>query len=280
MSLLRREQVDEFFERGYAVVRDVFQPAEIGEMCAAFRRLREEAGKLSETTMHRGSRFVIDRDGPAGLRIHRIVWCGGAEATLSDYGRDPRLVRMASVLLGSWEMQQLINQAHFKLPHDGVEFPWHQDSAHRRYGGSEWRDVNGRGSYVQTIVALDDVTEENGPLMVIPGSCKMGHVKLAQSGIFPPELIDEDAARPALMKAGSVLLLGPYTLHRSSPNQSAVPRRLFINGYAYPGANSRIYPGAGSGRLVHAGARSPRGRRRRVARGLPARRDRPAARAV
>ena len=55
----------------------------------------------------------------------------------------------------------------------------------------------------------------------------------------------------ATMRAGSVLLFGPYAVHGSLPNTSPRPRRTFINGYAYPGANARVYPGAGAGRLLH-----------------------------
>ena len=104
------------------------------------------------------------------MRIHRVVWCGAAEPILSRYGMDRRLLEMAGQLLGSSEMNQLINQAHFKLPGDGVEFPWHQDSTHRRFGGDGWQDLNGRGSYVQTVTAIDTVTHDNGPLEFIPGS--------------------------------------------------------------------------------------------------------------
>ena len=50
--------------------------------------------------------------------------------------------------------------------------------------------------------------------------------------------------------AGGVLLFGPYVFHRSRPNRSRRPRRVFINGFAYPGANARVYPGRGAGRLV------------------------------
>jgi hypothetical protein len=52
------------------------------------------------------------------------------------------------------------------------------------------------------------------------------------------------------MAAGGVLLFGPYTFHRSLPNRSSRPRRVFINGYAAPGANRRVYPGEGAGRLL------------------------------
>lgn len=256
--MLGQEQQEAFFETGWAVQENVFRPAELMVMRAAFERLRRVAARLRRTGTHRGALFVLDEApgdvGPAeDVRIHRVVWCGATERVLAKFGRDPRLLRPASQLLGSSEMNQLINQAHFKLPGDGVEFPWHQDSTHRRYGRGEWEDVNGRGSYVQMVLALDDITEENGPIELIPGSCRLGHVEPdpGLEGRLPRELA-ESSAVAATMRAGSVLMFGPYTFHRSRPNRSGRPRRVLINGFAYPGANSRIYPGEGAGRLLRA----------------------------
>jgi len=249
---LSHKQVEAFFELGFVVVPDVFRPAEVEDMRAAFVRLERVANTLWQTCMHEGSQFVVEREpDSAAVRIHRIVWCGAAEPILSRYSMDRRLLAMAAQLLGSSEMNQLINQAHFKLPGDGVEFPWHQDSTHRRFGGDGWQDVNGRGSYVQTVTAIDTVTQDNGPLRFIPGSCRLGHVALVQNGRLPSNL-DARAAVSATMEAGSVLVFGPYSFHCSAPNDSTRPRRMFINGFAYPGANTRIYPGDGAGRLVHA----------------------------
>ena len=245
-------QVSSFYDRGFVVVPDVFTPAEVATMRAAFDRLELAANELSEPAMVRGSQFVVERvrDGDGTrVRIDRIVWCGAAEPVLSAFGRDRRLLRLAGQLLGSAEMSQLINQAHFKLPGDGVAFPWHQDSTHRRYGRDEWKDVNGRGSYVQTIIALDEVTEDNGPIEFLPGSCLRGHLDLPPDGALPDDL-DASGAAAATMHAGSVLLFGPYTVHRSLPNRSSQPRRVFINGFAFPGANARVYPGDGAGRMV------------------------------
>jgi ectoine hydroxylase-related dioxygenase (phytanoyl-CoA dioxygenase family) len=254
---LTPEQITEFFEVGFLVQPDVFSPEEVERMRVAFERLRRTAYRLGHTCDHAGSRFVLQplHDAPAsspGVRIDRIVWCGAAEPVLSAFGCDQRLVAMAACLLGATEMNQLINQAHFKYPGDGVEFPWHQDSTHRRYGGDEWRDVNGRGSYVQTVTALDGIDEENGSLELIPGSCALGHVPppAGVEGWLPIPPLDPGAAVTVTMRPGSVLAFGPYVFHRSLPNRSERPRRVFINGFAYPGANTRVYPGRGAGRLV------------------------------
>ena len=250
MPLLDQNDVEAFFDVGFVVVPDSFSPAEVAEMRAAFERLERTARRLGSTRMHHGSRFVLEGAGGRQARIHRVVWCGAAEPVLSRFGRDRRLLEPAARLLGSATMNQLICQAHFKLPGDGVGFPWHQDSTHRRYGQeAAWRDANGRGSYVQTVIAIDDVNEDNGPLRFIPGSAKLGHLGLPDDGRLPEGLDPSRAVAPT-MKAGSMLLFGPYTLHASAPNQSSRPRRTFINGFAYPGANSRVYPGQGAGRLL------------------------------
>jgi ectoine hydroxylase-related dioxygenase (phytanoyl-CoA dioxygenase family) len=87
--------------------------------------------------------------------------------------------------------------------------------------------------------------------MVIPGSGRGGHQYLKQRA-SPVDAHFDGQAHPVLMEQGSVLLLGPYTVHGSKPNRSRHARRVFINGYAYPGANRRIYPGEGAGRRVAA----------------------------
>lgn len=249
--MLSPDQVRRFFEVGYTVVPSVFDADEIRRVRGAFDRLERLARRVRESGMYRGSQFVLSRRGDGDVRIHRVVWCGAAEPELARFGMDRRLLEMAAELLGSREMNQLINQAHFKSPGDGIGFPWHQDSTHRRHGGGEWRDVNGRGSYVQTVLAVDDVTADNGPLELIPGSCRLGHVGLPE-GELPAAGADPRQAEIATMAAGSVLLFGPYTFHRSLPNESERPRRVLINGFAYPGANTRVYPGRGAGRLVRA----------------------------
>jgi ectoine hydroxylase-related dioxygenase (phytanoyl-CoA dioxygenase family) len=246
-AFLETAQIEQFFSLGWLVLPRLFAPREIQRMSRAFERLRRHAEGLPEAGDYRGSRFVIDRKGAQrALRIHRVVWCGACEPVLGEYGADPRLLHPVAELLGSVTMNQLINQAHYKIPGDGVEFDWHQDSTHRRYGHPGWTDVNGRGSYVQTAIAIDAMNQDNGPLRFIPGSGRLGHV--ADPGFRVPE----ERAVALTMNPGDVVMFGPYIFHSSEPNRSDGPRRALINGYAAPGANRRVYPGQGSGRLLYA----------------------------
>lgn len=241
---LSEAEVAAFYEDGYLVREGVFTEAELEPLRAAFERLHQVAGTLGgETQVHREARFVFE-----GPHLHRVVWAGALEEELLAVARDPRLLAPAQQLLGSTQVVQLLNQCHFKLPGDEVAFAWHQDSQNRRYGTPDWTDVNGRGSFVQTILAVDPCPLESGPLEVFPGSCRLGHLGLNDPSV---ELPLDLASRVSLaVPAGALMLFGPYTVHGSGPNRSPRPRRVLINGYAAPGANRLVYPGSGTGRLL------------------------------
>lgn len=254
-QILTDRQVKEFYETGYVIIPALFTIDEIEELRQGFDRLVEAAQGLNGMVIHKGSQFVtatIEEDGQTRTQIKRVVWCGAAEPVFLKYGQDRRLTALAGQLMQCNEMNQLINQAHFKMPNDGVFFPFHQDSLHRGYGTDAWRDINGKGSYVQIVMGIDEVTMENGPMQFIPGSCRNGHLGLPYSEteqtVSP--LFSEADAIPVLMQPGDIAAFGPYTIHGSLPNISDSSRRVFINGFAYPGANSRTYPGEGSGCLI------------------------------
>ena len=116
--------------------------------------------------------------------------------------------------------------------------------------------MNGSGSYVQTLIVLDEMTPDSGPLMFVPGSSQWGRMKLGGGGYddsslavdSQPEWVADAvtiAARP-----GDTLFFGPYTVHGSFENNSTHYRRVLINGFAAPGANQRVYPGSGTGQRL------------------------------
>jgi len=195
---------------------------------------------------------------------------------LEEQGRNKKLLSVVSHLLGiksKWtleknlvaetkEMDHLINQLHYKHPGDEVYFDWHRDKQNREMFDPDWEDVNGNGSFVQTLTAVDEVTKENGPIYVFPGSHKWGsfnlekglteealYKKLAERKIFPKE-----RAIPLLMKKGTVVIMHPDLVHGSKPNHSNDRRCIFINGYSYPGANHKPYPGRGSAKRISSSA--------------------------
>lgn len=254
--MLTDEQIYDYFNTGWVHLPQLFNTDEIARMRTCFDRLEAIADGLAESGDAQGSRFVLGEKNGEKV-IKRVVWAGGSQAYLLDIGADARLTRRAAQLLGTQTMEQLLNQAHFKRPNDGVVFGWHQDIQHRDKGGGTWTDVNGKGSFVQTLIVLDEMTPDSGPLQFIPGSAKWGAVDFGHHDYDapdyllkrPPQFREEDAVT-ILARPGDTLFFGPYTAHASFENTSDSYRRVLINGYAYPGANKRIYPGRGAGRTL------------------------------
>lgn len=228
---------------GFAVVRGLLDPDEIAAMAAAFDRLLDMARALDGTGEVDGTRFVLARD---PFRLHRVVWVGGIAPELETYGADPRFVGIAAAVLGTPTPVQIIQQAHFKLPGDEVSFAWHQDASNRRYGTDLWRDVTGDGSFVQIALAVDGMSAANGGLRMIRGSHEEGFVAALGSGEIPAEHLAGEIVDLEL-EPGDAAVFGPFVIHGSGPNRGLTSRRLFLQGYAAPGANRREYPGCGLG---------------------------------
>ncbi|WP_214803170.1 phytanoyl-CoA dioxygenase family protein [Exiguobacterium sp. ERU656] len=103
--------------------------------------------------------------------------------------------------------------------------PWHQDWYY-------WK-----GSHkVSAWIALDDVTEDNGCLQVIPGSHKnrVEHNEISEDG-FSKEVSDNLISSKEIVNlpvsAGSIILLDDLILHSSLPNNSLEDRWAFIPTY-------------------------------------------------
>ena len=187
---------------------------------------------------------------PDLLATHLISQCGKQEPVLAELGRDPRLLTLAADVLdqhalavaGEHSLYQVINQAHFKAPRDGVDFPWHQDSINRGYHTGRFADVHGNRSYVNIAVAVDPETSENGPLSVYAGSHARGHLQTSSTAPRQGQF-DWDFPRNAglseltrvtpLLQPGDAIAFGMYVVHGSEANEHGTQwRRAFINGFA------------------------------------------------
>lgn len=239
-NAIRREWLTE----GYEILPQFLDPREVHRLARSFERLLSSArtGRLQPETAN--YRCVMERD---PFRLHRVVWCEGAEPSFHGWGDHPRFLEVAARQLRSPSMVQLLQQAHFKLPGDGVAFGWHQDASNRRYGSELWTGGGLQGGFVQIAVAVDEMGPHNGGLWVIPGSHRLGFVADPVTGRVPQALIDEGKATALSLQPGDAVAFGPFLIHGSPPNQSEGSRRLFLQGYALPEVNRRVYPGSGLG---------------------------------
>lgn len=113
-----------------------------------------------------------------------------------------------------------------KPPFDGSPVEWHQDWASYPHTNDDVLAVG---------IAINDQTEENGCLMVVPGSHKGPVLDHHQDGIYVgaanPVGLGDRAVSIAL-PAGGVSVHHVRTLHGSAPNRSDNPRLLLLFTYA------------------------------------------------
>jgi ectoine hydroxylase-related dioxygenase (phytanoyl-CoA dioxygenase family) len=109
----------------------------------------------------------------------------------------------------------------------GASFAWHQDSA---YVGFDHKP------YLTVWIALDDTTEENGCVYLLPRNLE------TDPGIDEHEwqedskelngYFGDEPGRPMVCPAGTVVAFSSRTLHRSGPNGTDRPRRAYIAQYS------------------------------------------------
>ena len=151
---LTAEQLQQFDELGYVMLQDVFDPAEVGV-------LREELPRIyamDRPEVWRESTGVV-RTAFAAHRYSEPFNCIGSH---------PRLIGPVQQLLDGdvYIHQYKINA---KAAFDGDVWQWHQD-----YGTWARDDQMPEPRAMNIALFIDDVTEFNGPLWVIPGSHKQG----------------------------------------------------------------------------------------------------------
>jgi ectoine hydroxylase-related dioxygenase (phytanoyl-CoA dioxygenase family) len=254
---LSHKQIAYYFEHGFLIIPHFFTKHEVQEVAiCADRLINDDVVKLlhehkTGKVMYKGTQFVIDELN-GKMQVHRIVWAGAAEPKLLTLARQSKLLIPVGQLLDSKTGDHLIDQLHYKLPHDEVKFDWHQDVKNRRTFDSNWRDLNHKGSFVQTIIAIDPMTVENGTILYIPDSHKRGDLFLDKitDPVELKKVAHLDKAVPFILNPGDIIFMHPYLIHGSYPNKSNVSRRIFINGFAYPGANTQPYPGEGSSKTI------------------------------
>ena len=247
---LSEVQTRRYWSEGYLVVPGFFSTTYIQRVAQLIDDLVDIAATLDASQVISGTQFVIGKKAGGGHKIERIVGVGGCSPLLGRAGQAPTLVDACRQLLRQNKLVQLINQVHLKLPGDEVQFGWHQDSIHRRHGTPDWSTNHPEGGFVETITAIDPMTDTNGPVMVVPRSHLRGHLEHDEQRVLSMDQFCSEQGRPIMMSPGDVLFLSPFTIHSSGPNQSAQSRRTFLNGFAIEGINRRMYPHLGTGLAV------------------------------
>jgi len=229
---LEQSQIDFFNENGYLVVENAVDPETLSKLTEDFAQWVDESRQQAEAygeALDGRPRFDVETGHTAGNPALRRV---NAPVEISDaYYKAMTESHMADCvadLIGP-NIKFHHSKINSKLPGAKTEVKWHQDFPFTPHSNDD---------LITALLMVDEVTLENGPLEVVPGSHKGEIHSLWHDGVFTGAIADEQAAicQTAAVKckgsAGSVCLMHTRLLHGSAPNLSDDPRTLFIAVYS------------------------------------------------
>ncbi len=231
-EVLTAAQVEAFERDGVLLVEDAVTPAELTALRADFECWVEESRQHRAsygTTVDGRPRFDLEPSHSAehpGLR--RVNAPVDVSEVFRRLARDSRMVDMVADLIGP-DLRYHHSKINSKLPGSRTAVRWHQDFPFTPH--SNW-------DLVTALLMIDEVTAENGPLEVVPGSHRGPIYPLWHDGRFTGAVADEVAkqlrakAVTCTGPAGAVCLMHTRLAHGSAPNLSTRPRSLAITVYA------------------------------------------------
>ena len=246
---ITEDDVRSYVDDGYLVVAGLLEQDELDEISADLVRFaRGEYPLVSPPPVH------PDADDDEAIRsvlaVHFPHWVSPVAARFVGHARIVEvLARVTGAHLAHWDggVKCMQTMAFVKPP--GLPGQaWHQDE---RFIPTRDR------SLVGAWIAVDDATEENGCLWVVPGSHRQGYLWPTRPHGRPDEHdaadesfgFDDTAAVAVPVERGSVVFFNGYTLHRSMRNRSDGFRRALVNHYCnswslLPWAPTKSVPGA------------------------------------
>jgi ectoine hydroxylase-related dioxygenase (phytanoyl-CoA dioxygenase family) len=232
MARLTPEQIGLYRREGVLVVENVISPE-------LLQRLRDDfAGWVAESAKH-DSPYGDSFDGrprfdlqpasggkPAALR--RVQSPTEVSDAYFEAMADSAMTDMVADLVGP-DVKFHHSKINSKQPGSATEVKWHQDFPFTPHSNSD---------LVTALLMVDEVTIENGPLAVAPGSHDGPIHSIWHDGVFTGA-VDEKTeaafkadARLCTGPAGSVCFMHTRLAHGSEPNNSTAPRTLFIAVYS------------------------------------------------
>jgi len=231
MPYLSQQQKDQFWRDGVLVVEKAVTVDQLAELRKEFSAWVQESRSYSEDygdTLDGRRRFDLQpghsADKPA---LRRVQSPEEISEVFAHIMRAARTVDYCAELIGP-SVRFHHGKVNSKLPGSATEVKWHQDFPFEPMTNDDM---------ITCLLFIDDVTLENGPLEVLPGSHKGPLYSHWHDGVFTGAVDDEiinerrDQIVKCTGKAGSVCLMHANLLHGSAPNFSAHPRTLYITTY-------------------------------------------------
>jgi ectoine hydroxylase-related dioxygenase (phytanoyl-CoA dioxygenase family) len=222
--MLTPNQIEQYHEDGFTLVEGAVPRDLLDELCQGTDEIVEAARGLTESDERYDLEYTHTPDVP---KVRRL------KSPFLHWPLFSRLVREACILdavedLIGHDLRLHNHKVNIKAPQYGAAVEWHQDWAFYPHSNDDGLAVG---------IYLDDVTAENGPMMIVPGSHKGPvydhHADGYFCGAMDPTACDLDFGRavPLMGPAGTMTLHHVRAIHGSDLNRSSRPRRFVIQGY-------------------------------------------------
>ncbi len=219
--MLKQDQIDFYNEHGYLAVEGVLSDAEVEDL----RRVSDEFVARSGAVTESDNVFDLEPGHtPESPKLRRLKGPSAQHPVYESTLRHERIGDIVSELIGP-HFRTNGDKLNMKSEEFGSPVEWHQDWAFYPHTNDDMLAVG---------VAIDDMTRENGCLMVIPGSHR-GKIydhhdpdKGYFVGAVTEEEFDDSEAAMVEVEAGGISLHHVRALHGSLPNDTSEPRRLLL----------------------------------------------------
>lgn len=238
--MLTQADLDFYDENGYLLVEDAVTPEQLKKL----RQITHDFIKQSRQVTQSTDVFDLDEGHSAeSPKLTRIKLPHKQDPYFWEVLQSSRITQVLHQILGESALLQT-SKLNTKAPGGGAAVEWHQDWAFYPHTND---------SLLACGLFLEDITEQNGPLQVIPGSHKgpvLDH--RSASGVFcgaidpdDPEFHREKAVT-LTGKAGSMSVHHVRAVHGSAPNLSDRARLMLF----YECAAADAWPLMGAGNYL------------------------------
>lgn len=224
-------EIDFYWDNGYLFVEQAVTGAQLAAMVADVEAWTEESRQHCEPfgdTLAGRARFDLAPEHTAEApRLRRVASPVEVSDAYLQVMRDNRALDAVAQLIGP-NVEFNNSKINAKQPGASTQVKYHQDFMFQPHTNED---------LIACLFFLDEVTLNNGPLTVIPGSHRDELWDHWHDGVYTGAVsADIEAAhiakaQPVYGPAGSACLMHTRLLHGSSPNASDQPRTLFISEY-------------------------------------------------
>ena len=231
MGPLTEDQITSYWENGYVFVENAITNEQLTALVDDVARWTDESRQHSEPygdTLAGRPRFDMapehNADDP---RLRRVASPVEVSDAYRDTMRDNRALDAVAQLIGP-NIEFNNSKINAKQPGSSTEVKYHQDFMFQPHSNED---------LIACLFFLDEVTLENGPLNVVPGTHRSALFDHWHDGVYTGAVSAEveaahvNEAVPIYGPAGSACLMHTRLLHGSAPNASDHPRTLFIAEY-------------------------------------------------